>query len=54
VFCIPEEAATWAPQAAAEVMNMPLAELGGLRIGVEVKMGRNMKDQEVAKVKLEN
>jgi len=51
VFCLPErDALTWGPQAAADVMNMPLAELGGLRIGVEVKVGANMRDQQVVKV----
>lgn len=52
VFCIPEAAAGWAPQAIADVMNMSFAELGGLQIGVEVKMGRNMGQQKTVPVRL--
>ena len=50
VFCIPESTVKPAAQAVADVMNMPLAELGGLRIGVEVKAGQNMKEQSVVEV----
>jgi DNA polymerase I len=51
VFCLPLSVESWAPQAVAEVMNMPFAELGGLRIGVEVKCGPNLREQSTVEVK---
>lgn len=52
VFCVPATTAAAASQAVADVMNMPISELGGLRIGVEVKVGENMRDQNVVPVRL--
>jgi len=53
VFCIPKSESSWVPQACADVMNRPFPELNGLRIGVEVKVGENLKDQDVIPVTLE-
>lgn len=50
VFLIPRSEENWVPQAIADVMNMPFPEMGGLRIGVEVKVGENMRDQSTVAI----
>lgn len=49
-FCIPLSEVKPCAQAAASVMNMAFPELAGLRIGVEVKVGENLRDQSVVEV----
>ena len=50
VFMVPASEIAWVPQAIADVFNMPFAELGGLRIGVEVKVGPTMAEQSVVPI----
>ena len=50
VFLVPRSEASWVPQAIADVMNMPFVELTGLRIGVEVKVGENLRDQDTVEI----
>jgi hypothetical protein len=50
VFCVPQSEVGWVPQAIADVMNMPFPQLGGLRIGVEVKVGESMGEQSTVEI----
>jgi len=51
VLCVPESEIGWAAQAVTDIMNQRLPQLGGLRIGVECKVGPSLGEQSVVETR---